>query len=245
MKIWYLGGLGLLLATPLALGTSGATGDTAATVDRTRLHDKLEAVHLVVRAEVLTSAGVTVDGGERRWLQTLDVDEVLHQNHSGTSVAAGDVITFFTYFDDTPPPAGSIVSGISTAERMPVGDEAVYFLVEHDYIDAAGVVQDVWRAKYWSVDPDAEVDHLAVPSSPRGSVVAPIDYGGSIGLIAGDPPAGMSILRDDPDDWDWIIEPWENATSLATTRVEATTASTDGMPWATFLDRLRTAAGDL
>ncbi|MBX2802305.1 MAG: hypothetical protein KTR31_31785 [Myxococcales bacterium] len=229
-----------LVTTALAQ-TTGQTASTATTADtsvgfvRTALHDKLEACHLVVHAEVATSVGVTLLGGKRRWVQTLEVLEVLHENHSRTALSAGDALPFFSLYDDSVP--DTVALGHGTAARLAVGEEAVYFLVEATYTDTLSASHDVWSAHRVIVDPHA------LESSAEDSVVAAVDYGGTTGKIAGRPPAGRAILHRSADTYLWITAPFDPITDWASLRIHADTAADDGMPWSSFLTRVRAAAG--
>ncbi|MBX2802372.1 MAG: hypothetical protein KTR31_32130 [Myxococcales bacterium] len=234
------------LVTTVLAQTTGQTASTAATADtsvgfvRTALHDKLEVVHLVVHAEVKTSAGVTLQGGKRAWVQTLEVLEAFHEDHSRTALSVGSTISFFSWYDDSLP--STALSHTAPAARLPVGEDGVYFLLQDNYTDASGVSHEAWYAHFERVQP--HVLH-SVRLTNAGSVVAPIDYGGTTGKIAGTALHGRSILRNDAGIYDWITRPVDLSLPHVEQRIETATAGASGMPWATFLVRVRTAAGEL
>ncbi|MBX2802371.1 MAG: hypothetical protein KTR31_32125 [Myxococcales bacterium] len=220
-------------------GSTASTGDTSAGFVRTALHDKIETVDLVVHAEVTASAGVTLLGGKRRWVQTLEVLEAFHQDHSRTTLAAGDAISFFIRHDDSRP-SGS-VNLTPPAVRLDVGEEAVYFLEEDSYTDPASVTHEVWWAHFVEVNPGSDVPVY----TSGGSIITPIDYGGTTGKIAGAAPYGSSILRHEAGVYDWINRPRDRSLPYLEQRIEAATAASNGMPWTTFTGRVRSAAGEL
>ncbi|MBX2802306.1 MAG: hypothetical protein KTR31_31790 [Myxococcales bacterium] len=231
--IWFITAV---LAQPT--GQTAATGDTSAGFVRTELHDRIEGSHLVVRARVDTSAGVTLQGGARRWVQDLEVLEIYRQNHSRTSLNVGDTIVFFDRYDDSIPNTCSSTCG----PRLPVGGEAVYFLDEAFYVDTAGTTQLTWslHSHPWVSG------YLNVTSaSYLLSVITSVDYGGTTGKVAGQATSGWTLVRNTVDSFEWIHDPMDpNSTSHETIRIDPTAAE-GAMSWTDFLSRVSTAAGQL
>ncbi|MBX2797694.1 MAG: hypothetical protein KTR31_08505 [Myxococcales bacterium] len=242
---WGWGAILLVVATlasPVAGQDTAATGDTSAGFVRTGLHDKIEEAGLVVHAEVTASGGVSV-GKRRRWVQTLEVLEVFHEDHDRAALAVGDSISFFTWYDDSVP---SVAPELMGAARMPIGGEAVYFLDPYSYTESAGASVAVWRAV---LPPDPRTpDGRIYDSMVRQelSVVAALDYGGTTGVVAGRGPVGLALVLDKADAFEWITFPFEKPVpSLGAMRIDPATAAADAMPWATFLTRVRSASGEL
>lgn len=181
---------------------------------------------------------MTLLGGKRRWVQTFELLEVLRENHSRPAVVAGNSILFYSNFDDV----AAYLAPASVAARLPVGDESVYFLVEHSYTDSTRTTHTTWTAHH----------------DPRSTFAGPWSAFGGSSIRCGAPRLWRDCVPAGGRRGVGHRGPCPSCATLQLPMIGSMVhgkrhgrhstpfdASAVGMPWTTFLNRVRTAAGDL
>ena len=241
--MWHSPGMSMVLLVAASLlhawsGCAAPPGD-AHTADpsepylglcayETVLHELVAASDLVVRGRVLEHRVVDLVGRPPATVETIEVLEVLHQDHGRPAVLRGDTIERF--LDQV----GDDRWGDVPDYEMDVGVHGVFLLVAHTSEALDGTHED-WQAA-WYLPPGGP------QYSRQFSMVAPTTFGDYPGLFAGS-SQGAFAIADVRSELRFVAGGLEIDRGI-TWRTEAYAAIEHGMPWEHFLAWVREVAAE-